>query len=432
MGIRLRFSIFLVILCQLTLGIFASVVYLTFKKQLYYNSEQNLSVYLEHEWQHLANPKIQQSHSLAKHDIKDIYLRFYKNKTIVWDMFPAELPKGENMLTVKDGREIEGDHYELVGIYDFTSTQNYLSALRKLLITVCVSASLFIFPISYLVSKLLLKPFSKLSKKTSELHAEKLSFRFPPPKHRDEYSLLVKSFNELLEKLENSFEQLRLFATNASHELRTPVAAIIAQTEMALRNYSEHNLDFKYLDKILYHSKNLSALISQLLLLSDIKRNGELKQPTVIPVQQTLQQILEILRPVYKANVTLIPEQFGYSITSNQELFTSVVTNVIENALKFSNENIKISVSHPSQNLELVIEDDGPGILPERREEVFHPFVKASHIKNDKKNSGYGIGLSIVKTSLEILQGEIKLAESDLGGLKATISIPASPNLAVL
>jgi len=105
----------------------------------------------------------------------------------------------------------------------------------------------------------------------------------------------------------------------------------------------------------------------------------------------------------------------------DRELFTSVVGNLIENAIKYSKSRILIRYGRGTGGLSVQVEDDGPGIPEDKREQVFEPFFKRS---DSRQTQGHGIGLSIVKSCVEVAKGKIGLGTSALGGLSVQVFLP--------
>jgi len=439
MGIRTRFSLFFLLVSLLSLGSFAAVIFYQFQTKLISNAEQNLSLHLEHEWRHFEFPKGSNeehfSEASAPH-LKDIYQRFWRDGALFYDSFPktfnGSIPKTcitEKAFVIRLKKEHDNSKFDLLGYYDLTSTRSYLNELRNLLVAGCFLAGLILFPLSLFCTKILLRPFTRLAQRTSELQAEQLSFRFPPPKHTDEYGTLIQSFNDLLNRLEKSFSQLRLFAGNASHELRTPVAAIIGQAEMHLRRHPENQSEDGSVSKILSQAKRLSNIIGQLLFLSEVDRAEQENRRSVISVNERIHDVIDIFNPRFRPlgkTLSVIESEKNLLIKTNPELLLVVISNLVENALKFSKSQVRIETQVKAKNFTINVEDDGPGIPKEDRHDVLTPFVKSATTGVGAKNDGYGLGLSIAKACVDALEGTMLFEKSALGGLKATISLPVT------
>ncbi len=422
--LKLRFALVLCMVLASILGIFSTLVYFQLRTRLLAAAEMHLKSYMEHEWDHI---KVQAP--LGTLPVKQIYERVWKNGQQLFDTLPikAGMPYGNNLVHIIS-RKLNGDQYLLEGYYDLFSTHEYLSALRKILILASILAVILVIPLSFLFTRAFLKPFRELSKKTSELGVEKLSYRFLAPSFLDEYGLLVSSFNSLLERLELSFRQLRVFATNASHELRTPLTIIRGEAEVMLRRPRTQEEYEASLRRVLSQVDTLQKITAYLLTLADIERVKQEKQTGEIAVKRVVQDVVRSLEFAYPGASKLVTiEQLPeIKIIGSVELFSSVLNNLVENALKYATDRVLLRYVLDKQVLRVEIEDDGPGIPLDKRDEVFEPFVKFVGTLS-KPVKGHGIGLSIVKICMGVLRGEISLEDSALGGLKVKVSIPQFP-----
>jgi len=286
---------------------------------------------------------------------------------------------------------------------------------------------LLMIPLRWGVAKLLLRPFAHLALETSTLTAQKLSFRLNETRVSDEYGLLVSNFNLLFDRLETSFRQVRNFAVNASHEMRTPLAVIISQLERLLRTLSQDEQSSKEAcQKSLNSALQLRNITNHLFLLAEVERMGDSQPVEAFQVNQVIGNALSHLKETQerlKKTVDWGKNVESCSFVGNISLFQSVVSNLIENALKYSKERIRIQTLQKNDLLSVVIEDDGPGIAPEERSRVFEPFYSQKKAL-EPADSGHGLGLAIVEACVRAQKGSIKLGDSELGGLSVQVSLP--------
>ncbi|MBI4405134.1 MAG: HAMP domain-containing histidine kinase [Deltaproteobacteria bacterium] len=431
MDLRIRFTIFFSLLLLVLLSFFSFFIYDQAKKKSFSFAEESLEAFLNHERSHSFTSHHDKPGGDDSPHFKNIYFRIWNQETIVYDSFPAgygqEFPfageKARNKLFRQLSHSRDGQTYNLQAYYDLASVLEYLSLLKTSLLVACGIAALIIFPLGLLSTKFLLMPFHKLAVKTEELSAEKLSFRFPQPRQKDEFGRLVESFNQLLNRLEQSFEQVQRFAANASHELRTPLAVIISQGEMALRREREISEYQNSLSKILFSAKTLRNIVNRLLFLAELEHTEHGKYAVDIPVEKTIQDIFFSLGEIHSEkifNLEITPSSLCFR--GSLDIFHSIVTNLLENALKHSRSTVLIRGKKEVASLVLSFEDDGSGISNEERELVFEPFYKVSTGK--ASHSGYGLGLSIVKACTDVVDGKITLGSSNLGGLMVDVQLP--------
>lgn len=433
MDIKLRFSLVFSFVFLLLLCIFSSLVYMRLQTKLFSAEEHTLLSHLNHEWAHLEQ---HEDHAgLGTLRTTDVYLRVWQDRTLLYDSFPQEvkLPKtsksiervGDKIIGTLQ-KEHGGKPYELVGYYDLKSTLVYLSTLSKILLFAFLIALVGILPLGWFLTKSLLLPFYLLSQKTSELGAEQLSFRFSQPKRLDEYGLLVKNFNALLERLKRTFNQIKIFSTNAAHELRTPLTVIRGEGEVCLRKDRESEEYKQTIYRMVSETKVLQQIIDHLLMLSDLERTSEKKHRVPVEVRKVLSDLSKALgTKYYEKNIEISGNEITF--LGHPELIMSVASNLLENALKFATSVVMVTIQQDDRGLHLRVEDDGPGIPEEEKEEVFTPFFKGNAGRRaNGVNQGHGLGLSIVRACIDTVKGSVDLGRSQLGGLLISVTFPSA------
>jgi signal transduction histidine kinase len=241
-----------------------------------------------------------------------------------------------------------------------------------------------------------------------------------------EVNSLVTELNVLLTRLKHKIDNERHFVADAAHELRTPLAGLKAQAEVALgaRNDSERT---RALNNILVGVDRASHLVNQLLTLSRLDESGNFARETVDLDQKVRAVILDSLEGADQRGVELSFEPNAGSATQvhgNPDALYVLVRNLVDNAIKYSPSGtlITISTHHDVNGVELTVCDQGPGIPLADRETVFDRF----HRRGVSDAYGSGLGLSIVRRVMELHGGSISLAEAPGGGLQVNVAFPAS------
>lgn len=421
MTLRLRFSIMISLLFLVLFLGFSVLIYSQVKNRALNEAHSSLKEFTQHEWEHLDLP----SHQGGKHEesshFKNVYIRVWKEGALIFDSFPSKervtVQAGFDPGQAKIFHTVQGQHhgkqYSVVGYYDVSLLLNSLALFQKVLLLSCLGVMLLILPLSYLLSRELLKPFHFLAKKTSEIQAENLHFRFPHSKTKDEYGLLAKNFNDLLDRLETSFSQIKNFALHASHEIRTPVAVIISQLERAIRKApSESEATTELHKKLLSTAVHLRNILNRLFLLTEIESNKNDQNRTLdFKIKPIIERVIGDLKEVYvplTKDIKVASFPNGLTHRGNPDVFESTLLNLIENAIKYSRQEILISVQEEQGKLEVRVEDDGPGLSA------------GSADKN--QNKGTGLGLSIVQSYLKSEATQILFEKSSLGGLQVRLN----------
>lgn len=275
--------------------------------------------------------------------------------------------------------------------------------LPQLLIGVLVGALLF-FGI-----KRGLMPLEKLKNELIERSSHNLS----PVDHSaapTELKPLLESFNELLAKVANSIANQQRFIADASHQLRTPLAGLKTQAELALREKNPDKIAYA-LSQINIASANLSHLVSQLLSLTKAEPSGSVFLKTEpVDLHQLAQSVTaEWVVAALEKEIDLgfVGEVKNIRINGNAVLLRELIRNLIENAILYSapNGNITVSVTTENHQVLLTVQDDGIGIASEQQALIFERFYRVL----GTQQTGCGLGLTIVQEIAERHQATVSV-----------------------
>lgn len=403
----------------LLVGALNAFVYVRVRAQMLSQASQSLADFLKHEADHLVHPMEQNGLVIGKNHFGDFLLKIESKDEVLFDGFSKKTAEINSSTYILKNvtQDINGKSLTLTGAYNLAPLYHYLDSLLQTLMLGWMLTLTLIIPLSYSLALALLKPFRNLAGMTSELRAESLEFRFPVPKYKDEEGLLVVSFNALLERLERSFGSMRNFSRNVSHEIRTPVSVIMSQSEMALRKNRSSDEYRNALGKSLEESKRLKGIIDNLLSLAEIDRIYDENRKSTFLVLQRIKEIVTTLtlqRDEEKEIVIDCDENLLF--TGNEVALTSIISNLIENALKYGGKKIRVSCMEQGDRVIFLIEDNGLGMAS--------VDAIASKMRSPDGETSHGLGLSIVRAFSEAYGGELILKQSSLGGLCATTSLP--------
>jgi signal transduction histidine kinase len=258
-----------------------------------------------------------------------------------------------------------------------------------------------------------LSPINSVISQMKRIRASNLHYRVNEGKGKDEITQLAKSFNELLEHLENAFEMQKTYVANASHELRTPITSIIGEIEVALQKARNEEEYKQTLHSVLSSSEELKDTVTNLMELAQV--DMEFAQPTLsqVNVEELLWQLQTEWHKKNGTNnlvitISHLPEdQSLTSIAANPSLLIIALNNIIGNAFKFSsNKKVICDLFADDNMLRLSVIDKGPGIHEESIQKLFTPFYRGENAKNF---SGNGIGLYIAHRIIKLFKGEIRV-----------------------
>ena len=305
---------------------------------------------------------------------------------------------------------------------------NKLDNLLKNSIIVFTISILFIYIAGRFFSKKAFNPISKMTEKAKNITATNLDLRLVPNGSRDELSELACTFNEMLDRLENSFEAQKHFVSNISHELRTPLAAII--TELEIASNKERNIgDYKRaIENALEDAKRLGRLSSSLLDLakasydpSEISFKPVRMDEVLLDARQQVQKV----NPDYKIDIHFqhnFEDDNQISVKGNEYLLKVACANLFENGCKFSHDHrAKVSVAFGDKQIILEFSNKGIGIPTSDLKNIFTPFYRGN---NKKFADGNGIGLPLTQKIIDLHKGILSVSSKPNEGATFYLTLP--------
>lgn len=267
-----------------------------------------------------------------------------------------------------------------------------------------------------------LKPLNRLEKSLARREAsylKPLSLRKLP----NEIVPMVNEINNLFIQLEEAFEHERRFTADAAHELRTPLAGLLTQAQVALRTH-DNDTRKQALKRIEQAVNRMTYLVQQLLIFSRIESSTEYlaKESTALG-PEVVKVIAELEPEAHKKRINMeFAEEEGVKpVVINAPLIAILIRNIVDNAIKYTpaRGNILISISSKANHLQLSVEDSGPGIAPDQYENSLKRFHRCVETAN--KAQGTGLGFSIVERIASIHGADLVLGVSQFGGLKVSV-----------
>lgn len=269
-----------------------------------------------------------------------------------------------------------------------------------------------------------LKPVAEIAERAEEIGGSTLNERVPVPATDDEVARLARTVNRMLDRLEQSAERQKRFVADASHELRSPVAAIRLQMETALLGGEATDWE-KVAATVLAEDQRLADLVSDLLAMARIEEG--VRHPSG-------EVDLDELIFERASHVTPIPiDRSGVGagrVEGVASELESVVRNLVDNALRHGRTKVRVTlgtveVDDAAPVVRLVVEDDGPGISSAQRGVVFERFARLEEGR-ERDAGGAGLGLALTRRIVEAHGGTIEVESSDLGGAAFVVDLPAA------
>jgi heavy metal sensor kinase len=279
----------------------------------------------------------------------------------------------------------------------------------------------------YLLARKSLGPVTMMSLKARQIGAETLDDRIEIGNERDELGFLAATLNGLLERLQLAFESQRRFMADASHELRTPIAIIQGEADVALAR-DRDAVDYRESIEVMQRAaRKLTRIVQNLFLLA---RGDAGRYPTSITrfyVGDVVADCVRGMQSVAQARGVALtssaPEDMV--IVADEELINRLVLNLVENAVKFTPEGgrVHVDVQTESGACAIRVTDTGIGIPPADQERIFERFFRGDRAR-PQNAGGAGLGLPIARWITEVHGGELQLEHSDAGGSVFVARLP--------
>ncbi|WP_394674942.1 sensor histidine kinase [uncultured Chryseobacterium sp.] len=304
----------------------------------------------------------------------------------------------------------------------------YLGFLKRTLIT-CIVLSLFFSMIfSFYLSKTLFKPILKITGKVKEISSENLHLRLEPQPDNKELNELVDTFNDMLNRIETSFETQNHLIGNVSHELRTPLTSIMGEADVALsitRTAGEYR---ETLGIILDEAEKLDRKIKALLMIAQTGFDGKIQKMDKVRMDQLLWDVIETLRKIDARNnifldISMLPDNpKKLKVQGNEQLLHLAVANIISNGCKYSDfQQVKVALGATDNDVYLIVKDNGIGIPQQEMNKIYDPFFRASNTDNYE---GYGIGLPLARNIVRMHHGELVVTSHENHGTTVQMRFP--------
>jgi signal transduction histidine kinase len=345
----------------------------------------------------------------------------------------AEIDADKNVTLYVSGRPPPGAVYEAhrrVGdvvvvaqesIAEVDSTTSKLSDLLFVIVPLLIA---LVGVIAWYLTGRALRPVEAIRLQAESITGSTIHRRVPEPDTDDEVGRLARTMNAMLGRLDESSQRQRQFVSDASHELRSPLASIRTNVEVALRNTERADWD-AVAARVLSEDARMEDTVAELL---DLARLDELPEGT--PIESLPEVDLDELvhdETVRDHRVLISTTQVSAGrVHGRREQLARVVRNLLDNADRHARTMVAIQLHNDAASgiVELTVDDDGPGIPVEDRERVFDRFTRLDDGRA-RDAGGLGLGLSMVRTIVEQHGGAVTIGDAPLGGARITVSLPA-------
>jgi two-component system, OmpR family, sensor histidine kinase ArlS len=315
----------------------------------------------------------------------------------------------------------------VVAAFDADGLQ-HLGDLLKILFGSMIAGELLTALIGFLFSRQLVKPVSQIIYEVNEISSYNLNYRLKVGKSKDELNQLANTFNQLLERLQKSFNIQRRFISNASHELSTPLTSISSQLEVTLqkeRSAAEYQDVLISINEDVIQMRQLTKSLLEIAK-ADAEGNIELKEVRIDEILLKVTSEVKKINYVYKVDLffgVFPDDERDMMVFGNVELLHSAIKNIIENGCKYSTDKTsRIDLLYENHLVILHVKNNGNVIAAEEIQKIFQPFYRGNNATNYK---GFGLGLALAKGIARIHKGNINVQSEIEEGTIFSITIPS-------
>lgn len=276
---------------------------------------------------------------------------------------------------------------------------------------------------THFLSKMFFDPIKELREGMQKIADGNFDTRLETKSTSDEIQEVFAGFNMMAQELGTTEILQTDFVSNVSHEFKTPINAIEGYTMLLQSTENIDEVENEYIEKILFNTRRLSSLVSNILLLSKLENQSiQTGQERYSLDEQIREDILALEAAWAPKNIEFDVDLDSVLYLGNKNIMHHVWSNLLGNAIKFSPNGgaVKMRLQKKDGKVIFVLEDQGPGLSEEAQKHLFDKFYQAD---TSHKEEGNGLGLALVKNILSLCGGEISAENITEGGCRFTVTL---------
>jgi signal transduction histidine kinase len=266
-----------------------------------------------------------------------------------------------------------------------------------------------------------LAPVESIRSEVESISTEELHRRVPMPSSKDEIARLAATMNQMLERLDKGQAKQRRFVSDASHELRSPVASIRQHSEVVLA-HPDHTSAQELARVVLAEDLRIQRLVDDLLLLARMDEHRSDSQGEILDLDDVVFEEVFRVRETTDKKIDASRVSAG-RVRGDRKQLARLAGNVLDNAVRHARQSVAVSLVEEDGHVVFQVDDDGRGVPPKDTERIFERFVRLDEAR-DRDSGGSGLGLAIVAEVTGVHGGSVRVLESNLGGARFEIRLP--------
>lgn len=330
----------------------------------------------------------------------------------------VDLPEGDHRYLVVSE---EADDHDVVVAVSLEDVDESTAALVTPLVVGLPLLLLLLGGTTWVVVTRALAPVERIRREVEQITGDQLDRRVPEPPAQDEIHRLAHTMNLMLGRLEDSRTKQQQFVADASHELRSPLASIRQTAEVA-RSHPGALPEGELADAVLEEGARMQRLVEQLLMLTRADEGAPRRSHDIDLDDLALAEARRVRRTGLAVDTSGIAPG---RVRGDEVALAQVVRNLVDNAARHATATLAIAVRDVVGGVELVVDDDGPGVPEADRGRVFERFVRLDEARA-RDAGGSGLGLAIVREIVAAHGGVVQVSTSPLGGARFVVRLPVT------
>ncbi len=340
------------------------------------------------------------------------------------ELDPTTIRTGGKLLALVARQEdVNGRAYTIHLAQDRSVDQQFTKHFGVLVVSVLAGGCVISALIALSVTRRGLRPLAEITRSLERTGPTQLHERVEPTAWPRELRPLAIAFDEMLDRLEDSFTRLSQFSADLAHELRTPVANLRGEAEVALTRPRTAEEYREVIESSVAECERLSGIIDNLLFLARAEAAQGLAERSVFDGREAIEKIAAYFGTLAEERHVAITCEGDGEIYADAILFGRAVSNLVENALRFAPDagEVAIALAVDARSARVSVRDNGPGLEAKHIPRIFDRFYRAD---SSRSSQGTGLGLALVKSIME-LHGGSATAQSEPGaGTEVTLLFP--------
>jgi signal transduction histidine kinase len=323
-------------------------------------------------------------------------------------------------LIIARGTDYQGTRYTVIAAVSLETQRDTVTTVATYLAVGYPLLILLVGGATWVLVGRALRPVERIRSRVHGIGVGQLTERVPVPAAQDEIARLAVTMNEMLDRLQSGQETQRRFVADASHELRSPIASLMAALEIIVAD--DTGLSGRELHEVMQaETERMRRLVEDLLLLAKADDTGLQLYRTDVDLDDLVGSEVRRIRAAGGPEVEgVVPP---VRVSGDPAKLSQMIRNLADNAVRAAHGKVRFTLSERGGTAMLQVEDDGDGIPESERNRVFERFVRLD-ASRDRGSGGSGLGLSIVREVVRGHGGAVEISDSPLGGARFVVSLP--------